>query len=500
MLDIHALIAARQLGRKRAGGRQIARAHSGAVRADLSLHRLGDLAADLRRMRNRGVDRLDQLAPATGRRLGGALCRMPRSRSLRLRRRRLPPRCPGVGRHLLDARRRTRPRRQQPLAVRRLGRMERLRGAAGPPLRRRRRVHPRRHARVELGAAGIERGHEPAHVLALAMDREPSVAGDRLALAIHLGTELTEPGHVAPLLVEVAQRHLDLVERLQAADELAEHDNVRSGQQPAEQRREVLRLGHDLAVRLGHRPEAAHLVVGALVAEQPLGQRRAVLGHLVEDLAPAQHVAQGLPAGGSVAVGRRHQQRQLLERPPAQQAPLDDPRLQRGGLDTDPGAHPGSPLVLELEDRVRDGAALVDHAALDVVAQHHALQRAAVLAPAAHARRRVELERLAARQHHVDGVEDRRLAGSVVPQQEQVPAAAQIDRLIDEVVKVDQANPADPVAHGTTSPGDRAAASVASMASVASIAATASGAGSASPAPPTPKKVASARGARRRTS
>ena len=372
--------------------------------------------------------------------------------------------------------------------------MERICGAAGPPLRRRRRVRPRRHARVELGAAGIERGHEPAHVLALAVDREPSVAGDRLALAIHLGAQLTEPGHVTPLLVQIPQGHLNLVERLQAADELAEHDNVRSGKEPAEQRRKVLGLGHDLAVGLCHRPEPANLVVGALVAEQPLRQRRPVLGHLVEHLAPAQHVAQGLPARGGLAVGGRHQQRQLLERPPAQQAPLDDTRLQRRRLDADPGAHPGSPFVLELEDRVRDGATLVYHAALDVVAQHHALQRAAVLAPATHARRRVELERLAARQHHVDGVEDGRLARSVVAEQEEVPAAAQIDRLVDEVVEVDQANPADPVVHGTTSPGDRAGASIASTASAASTT------GSASPAPPAPKKVASARGARRRTS
>jgi hypothetical protein len=353
-----------------------------------------------------------------------------------------------IGLDLAPPRRQPRQRHRRRRRVGRLGPVERL----GRPLPRGPRHRRRRRQRLDLPRA-VDRRRPRRRLgrrrrLQLALPGEPAVARPRLPGRAHLRRQRLQAADVRRLGVEVAQRRVQVVDRRQRLQHLGEHLAVGRRQQPLEQRAEVARGRDDLAVRLGHAPEADRLGVGRLRAEQPRRHLAAEPGQRREHRRRAQPSAQRLAVARAIVLV---EQRDLGQRPRRREAPAPHPRVERRrlGAQADRQRPPGRG-VAQLERRVGDGAAGPPHAALGVEPQHHALQAAALVAPSAQPRRSVPLQ-LAAGQHVVDRVEHRGLARAVVAQQEQVPAAAQLDGLVDEVVDVDQPHALDLVRHGPSS-------------------------------------------------
>ena len=85
----------------------------------------------------------------------------------------------------------------------------------------------------------------------------------------------------------------------------------------------------------------------------------------------------------------------------------------------------------------------VHHAVLLIEAKDDALQRPTRVTPSGDARGGVELDVERSRQHHVHGIEDRRLSRTVVAEKKEVAALADFNRLVDEVVEADQADAPD---------------------------------------------------------
>ncbi len=312
-----------------------------------------------------------------------------------------------------------------------------------------------------VGLAAQPRGLVPVHrrgglvpglavrgLVALAVVRQPLAAGGGLAPGRDVVDPRRQPGDVPALAVELAERDLEVVDRPHRAQDVVEDRAVGRRQQPLEQRPEVAGAGDDLAVGLGHAPEAHRLVVRGLDREQAARHLLAVAGERREDVEGAELAAQGVAIERPRLVIDEHD---LGQRPRHDEPPAADPGVHGGGLGADAQGQVAVALGHQLDRRVRDRAAGVAHAALEVVAQDDPLQRAPVVAPAAEASGGVELE-LAAGQHEVDGVEDGGLARAVVAEQEQVPAVADLDRLVDEVVEVDEPDgPQTVVDHGSPS-------------------------------------------------
>ena len=103
----------------------------------------------------------------------------------------------------------------------------------------------------------------------------------------------------------------------------------------------------------------------------------------------------------------------------------------KGGVVTVPDLHGG----------VGDARPSQGDVLLEVVPQDNARQIPSRVAPGTEPGGGVELHLHPRRQGKVDGVQDRRLPALVVSHQKEVPTDG--ERLVDEVVEMDQADPAD---------------------------------------------------------
>jgi hypothetical protein len=123
---------------------------------------------------------------------------------------------------------------------------------------------------------------------------EPVIARDFLAMNANLHHQGGQADDIVALPLERVHEPLEFVKGSQAAQDVVERLRVRCRQQADEQGAEVARLRHYLTVGLGHRPEAADLVIESVAAEEALGDHFPVLGHAREELEfterGAQHV------------------------------------------------------------------------------------------------------------------------------------------------------------------------------------------------------------------
>ena len=212
---------------------------------------------------------------------------------------------------------------------------------------------------------------------------------------------------------------------------------------------QIAGLGGDLSIRLAGRENAADVAVGLAVVEKAFRDCVGVLADLrVVAAAGEGFDAPGelLAPGGAGAAVLFHDEREVGDRRVRHAAPavVGDVHVLHREADAD-----GNRLARrgrgQFERGVGDSAVAVHGAAgLDVVAHHDALHLASAGAlRARHARGGVELD-VAGGEDVVDGVEQRRLAGPVVAEKEEMSAAGQIDDARAEVVEIHEPDPDDP--------------------------------------------------------